>query len=156
MIGRYDGRYTGPVVNAMTEGVASDPSIYDIELPLTAAVNQNITEDLGFQTDTPYISFSYDIWGRWPYGLDNSILRQEDNIYNSMSTNSFLKVWVLSGYYDAATPFYGAKWVFDRVFLNDSLQDNLSFTIYPSGHMFYLDDASLARFRQDAEAWYAK
>jgi carboxypeptidase C (cathepsin A) len=33
---------------------------------------------------------------------------------------------------------------------------NLSFTHYPSGHMFYLDNASLEQFRQDAEAWYAK
>lgn len=156
MIGRYDGRYTGPVADGALDIGAYDPSSFDIDLPLTAAANQDITKDLGFQTDIPYVPFSWDVYGRWVYGLDNSFLSQEEIIYNSMAANSFLKVWVLSGYYDGATPFYGTEWVYNRVFLDDSRRDNLSFTHYPSGHMFYLDEASIDQFRQTAEVWYAE
>ena len=39
---------------------------------------------------------------------------------------------------------------------NEALQENLSFTYYPSGHMVYLDDDSLVQIRQDAESWFAR
>ena len=41
-----------------------------------------------------------------------------------------------------------------HLFLNSGLQDNLTFSYYPSGHMFYQHEPSLRQFRQDAEAWY--
>ena len=75
-------------------------------------------------------------------------------IYNAMSRNRFMKVWVLCGYYDLATPFGAAEWLFDHVFLNPEIRQNLSFTHYPSGHMIYMHEPSLAQFRQDAVSWY--
>ena len=71
-----------------------------------------------------------------------------------ISKNPFLKVWVLCGYYDAATPFYAAEYTFDHVFLNDDLRDNVSFTYYHSGHMIYMEKESFDKFRKDAEAWF--
>ena len=71
-----------------------------------------------------------------------------------MSKNPKMKVWVLCGYYDLATPFFAAEWTYNDLFLNSSLQDNLTFSYYPSGHMFYQHEPSLRQFRQDAEAWY--
>lgn len=59
-------------------------------------------------------------------------------------------------YYDAATPFFGAEWAYNHVFINDSLVDNLSFTYYPSGHMIYVDAGSLVQLHQDAEAWFGR
>ena len=44
----------------------------------------------------------------------------------------------------------------DYVFINDALQDNLSFTYYPSGHMVYVDADSLVQLHQDAEAWFGR
>ncbi len=75
-------------------------------------------------------------------------------IRDILSRNKFLKIWVLCGYYDAATPFFGSEWVYSHVFENEELKDNVSFTYYPAGHMFYLIDDCLAQFRQDAEAWF--
>ena len=68
--------------------------------------------------------------------------------------NNFLKIWVVCGYYDAATPFYSAEWTYNHVFLNDESKDNLQFTYYPSGHMFYVDKEAFDSFRSDAENWY--
>lgn len=44
----------------------------------------------------------------------------------------------------------------DYVFINDALQDNLSFTYYPSGHMIYVNADSLVQLHQDAEAWFGR
>ena len=49
-----------------------------------------------------------------------------------------MKIWVLCGYYDMATPFFAAEWVYDHVFLNKGYEKNLMFTYYPSGHMIYM------------------
>ena len=82
-------------------------------------------------------------------------MAQEDSIYKCMSSNRFLKVWVLCGYYDLATPFFGSEWVFSHIFLNPEQQDNLSFSYYPAGHMFYMLESCVERFHGEAEAWYA-
>ena len=155
MVGRYDGRYTGPVIGGSLDDSVSDPSGFDIDLPLYTALNQYILEDLGFQTDVPYIPLSHDVNERWDWEAVNAFLAQEDVVHDNMSSNSFLKVWVCCGYYDGATPFYGAEWFFNHLFLDEARQDNLSFSYFPAGHMFYLDQASHDQFRRDAETWYS-
>ncbi|MBR4182558.1 MAG: hypothetical protein IKQ56_01925 [Lachnospiraceae bacterium] len=154
MTGRLDGRFTGPVINGSIEDGESDPSGFDVDAPLAAASNQFIVDELNFNTDRPYIPLSLDVNKRWNFDKDNDILAQEEIINNCMAANSMLKVWVMCGYYDGATPFYGAEWVYNHVFLNDSRLDNLSFTYYPAGHMFYLDKDSFDQFRKDAEKFY--
>ena len=152
--GRLDGRFTGPQVGGNIDDGAGDPSSFDLNLPLVAMANQYFSEELGYHTDRPYINLSLDVNYKWIYGVDNSFLAQEDVIHDCMTKNSFLKVWVLCGYYDGATPFYGAEWVFDHVFLSEDQLDNLSFTYYPSGHMIYLDQTAFDQFRKDAENWF--
>ena len=156
MTGRYDGRFTGPVVEGSIDDGSSDPSTFDLDLPLQAAVFQYIIQDLGYQTDVQYVPASMDVNNTWGFDSDNAFFTQESIVYKSMSTNSLLKVWVICGYYDGATPFYGAETVYNHVYLDDTRLKNLSFSYYPAGHMFYLDKDSFNKFREDAEAWYQK
>ena len=76
---------------------------------------------------------------KFPEQQEGGSLCQEKTVYESVSKNPFLKVWVLCGYYDGATPFYGAEYAYNHVFLNDNLKDHVSFTYYPSGHMIYME-----------------
>lgn len=154
VIGRLDGRYTGPLRSGDIGGASSDPSSFDIDMPLAAAVNQHMVDDLNFETDEPYITLSDDVNMRWNFNSDNQYIAQEDIISDNMASNSHLKIWVLSSYYDGATPYYGTEWVFNHVFLDDSRKDNLTFSYYKSGHMFYLDPESFDQFREEAEEWY--
>ena len=99
---------------------------------------------------------STDINDSWTFPLDSwgGYLSQENIVSDCISENPFLKVWVLCGYYDGATPFYSAEYTFSHVFLNDDLKDNLSFTYYPCGHMIYMEKDAFDKFRKDAEAWF--
>ena len=151
MVGRYDSRYTGPETSG-----ENDPSDNGVDEAFLSAYLDYVSRTLGYKTDRPYYGFLDSIWSQWQYGLDNAYLSQEDMIRDIMSRNKFLKIWVLCGYYDMATPFFGSEWVYSHVFLNDELKDNLSFTYYPAGHMFYLLEDCLSQFRQDAEAWFSK
>ena len=154
MTGRLDGRFTGPVIDGSIEDGVSDPSGFDVDAPLIAAANQFMVDELGYKTDRPYKPLSIDINDRWTFNYDNRALAQEDIIKNIMASNSRLKIWVMCGYYDGATPFYASEWVYNHVFADESRLDNLSFTYYPAGHMFYLDEGSFDKFRKDAEAFY--
>ena len=154
MVGRLDARYTGPVTEGDLGAGDSDPSFAALGDLFGTAVNQYIGGELDYHTDLTYETMSGAVNASWSFGLDNQILLQEEDIYNAMSHNRFLKVWVLCGYYDLATPFGCAEYVYDHVFLNPETRQNLSFTYYPSGHMIYMHAPSLEQFRKDAEAWY--
>lgn len=154
MIGRIDSRYTGPVVDGSLGDGTSDPSSLGINEAFSGVFNQYVSQVLNYRTDQPYDVLSLDVNSAWSFGSDNRALAQEDMIRDCMSANEQMKVWVLCGRYDLATPFFAAEWVYSHLFLNDELQDNLSFTYYPSGHMFYLHEPSMVQFRKDAEAWY--
>ena len=155
VIGRVDGRYTGPLTSGDMGNGDADPSSAAMDGIYGAAVNQYINEELGFHTDMPYTTLSLSVNDAWTF-LQNmgSGFTQENILYETMSKNRFLKVWVLCGYYDLATPFYAAEWGFNHVFVNDDRETNLQFTYYPSGHMIYMHEPSLAQFRKDAEKWF--
>lgn len=156
MVGRYDGRYTGPVIDGSLEDGTSDPSSVGITEAFTGLYNDYVARVLNYKTDRPYVTLSLEVNVRWSFERDNAVLTQEDTIRNCLSSNQQMKIWVLCGYYDLATPFYAAEWVYSHTFVNDALRDNVSFTHYPAGHMFYLLDANVSRFREDAKAWYQK
>ncbi|MCR4655791.1 MAG: hypothetical protein K5770_06135 [Lachnospiraceae bacterium] len=154
VIGRYDGRITGPVTaGSITDGT-SDPSGFSAEIALFGSYQKYLTQELGFRTDRPFIPLSLEVNSEWSLVDYGGLISQEETVYNCMSKNPFLKIWVLCGYYDGATPFYSAEWVYNHVFVDDERENNLRFTYYPSGHMFYMEKSSFDKFRQDAEEWF--
>ena len=154
MVGRLDGRMTGPLTQGSIADGEADPSASIVDTAFGNTVNQYLAGELDYHTDLLYDCLGDAPNKAWKYNQDNRFLDQKETIYNIMSRNSFLKVWVLCGYYDLATPFFAAEWVYDHVFLNAENQDNLRFTYYPSGHMIYMYRPSLEQFRKDAEEWY--
>ncbi len=107
-----------------------------------------------YKFDIPY-AISTDLWKIWSYKEhENQYLQLEETLRKTMVRNKFMKVWVLNGYYDLATPFFAAEYVFSHLNLDQSLQKNLSMTYYKAGHMMYLHQASLEKFRADAEGFY--
>lgn len=153
-IGRIDGRYTGPVTEGDFGNTNADPSSAAMGSAFGMAVNQYISGELDYHSDLIYQTMSVEVNDAWKYELDNRLLVQEKDIYTAISQNKFLKIWVLCGYYDLATPFFAAEWVFDHVFLNPEDAGRVTFSHYPSGHMIYMHSPSLASFREEAMAWY--
>lgn len=153
-VGRIDGRMTGPVTQGSIGDGDADPSMGIIETAFGNTANSYLGGELDYHTDLIYRCSGEAPYRAWKYNVDNRTLDQKEIIYNLMSRNRFLKIWVLCGYYDLATPFFAAEWVYDHVFLNPESRENLRFTYYPSGHMIYMHHPSLEKFRNDAEEWY--
>lgn len=154
-VGRFDGRFLGIDRDAAGEQPEDDPSSYEITGTFAMALNDYLNRELGYETDLEYV-ISNELWKVWDYKEhQNQYLQLEETLRKTMVRNKFMKVWVLNGYYDMATPFFAAEYVFDHLQLDETLRNNLTMTYYEAGHMMYLHKKSLIKFRKDAEKFYA-
>ena len=156
VIGRIDSRYIGYDRDAAGEVPEDDPSSYDIQGVFAAVFNDYVNRELNYKSDISYI-ISSDLWAHWSYKeYENRFVQLEEMLRKTMIRNKFMKVWVLNGYYDLATPFFASEYVFSHLDLEPAYQKNIAMTYYESGHMIYLHEPSLRKFRKEAESFYAE
>ena len=105
---------------------------------------------LGFGEGRQYRLFAdIDHWdfSHKPPGTDGEALQASTNVMPdlamAMKTNPNLKVFVHGGYYDLATPYFAAEYEASHLPIPASLQQNISYAWYPSGHMVYAHEPSL-------------
>jgi carboxypeptidase C (cathepsin A) len=153
-IGRLDARYTGKDYDNAGETPDNDPSFYGIDAGYTAAVNSWVRDGLGFKSDRSYVTIGP--VGNWDWDLSDQ--GGEAKYYKSvapylskaMRENSGLRVFVGAGYYDFATPLFGAEYALSRTGFP---QDRIQFHYYEAGHMMYVHDESRAKLARDVRAF---
>jgi len=68
---------------------------------------------------------------------------------NAMTKDPNVKVLILNGYFDIATVFYGVEHTIDHLGLKKEIKDNIIMKYYEAGHMMYIHQPSLEKFRKD-------
>jgi carboxypeptidase C (cathepsin A) len=68
---------------------------------------------------------------------------------SAMIKNPYMKVLVMEGYYDLATPFLAAEYTIDHLNISPDLRKNISYETYEAGHMMYLQTKSLQKMHKD-------
>jgi carboxypeptidase C (cathepsin A) len=63
--------------------------------------------------------------------------------------NPYMKVLVMEGYYDLATPFAAANYTIDHLNLGPKYREGISFATYNAGHMVYVDRAEHDKMKKD-------
>ncbi len=152
-VGRLDGRFTGPDPNGLLDTPMFDPTGAQTGPPFTSVFNDYARRDLGYSTDMPYNVSAFRGGGgfaRWEWGSaiggfpdTATALRQ------AMTKNPYLRILVMEGYYDLATPYCAADYTFDHLDLPTDYRKNIGFATYESGHMVYLRTEALAKFKRD-------
>jgi carboxypeptidase C (cathepsin A) len=152
-VGRLDGRFTGPDPNGVLDTPFYDPTEAATMPPFTSVFNNYIRTELGYKTDMPYQVFPADEdlfektwdWGSGIGGFPDTAtaLRQ------AIVKNPYLKVLVMEGFYDLATPFYAADYTVDHLNLSPQYRKNISFATFAAGHMVYLPADGLKKMKSD-------
>ncbi|MEO7051043.1 MAG: peptidase S10 [Rhodanobacter sp.] len=148
--GRLDTRFSGPSLDPMGKASEYDPQSSAISSAYVAAFNDYVRSDLKFGQDRHYLLFAdtdhWDFSHKAP-GVQGEALQSSTNVMTdlamAMKTNPNLKVYVNGGYYDLATPFFAADYEDHHLPIPASLDGNISYSWYPSGHMVYAHEPSL-------------
>jgi carboxypeptidase C (cathepsin A) len=150
-VGRLDSRFTGIDVPLIADSSNSDPTIAAIRSPFTAAFNQYVRKELGYKTDEEYYLLGGGFKGSdWEWG---SAAEGFPNVAGSLrlafADNPYMKLYVASGYYDLATPYYATDYTLAHLGLEPSEKQRVTTGYYDAGHMMYLRDASQKQLHDD-------
>jgi carboxypeptidase C (cathepsin A) len=143
-MGRLDARFTGQDYDAAGEGEEYDPSWATYTGAYAAMWQDYVRKDLNWVTDGWYnVSGNVRPWDEGRPGQPAESLRA------AMTQERHLKLMVMCGYYDHATPFNGIEHTVSHMSLEPNIRKNVSFVYYETGHMVYIDKKAREKMRKD-------
>ncbi len=150
-IGRLDSRFTGPSRSAIAETASFDPSMSAIRPPYTAMFNQYVRSELGYKSDLEYYilggGFRFD---EWDWGIRNGGYPDTaQSLKDAFDKNPFMKLFIGSGYFDLATPYFATQYTLNHMSLDTTQHSRVTLGYYGAGHMMYIQDSSLAELKKD-------
>ena len=153
--GRLDTRFSGPAFDPLSEEAEYDPQSAAISSAYVSAFNDYVRRDLHYRTDQQYKpEIDIEDWDylHAPPG-SGMPLPQATNVMPDLEIalkyDPQLRVLLNAGYYDLATPFYAGVYEMQHLRIPQSLQDNISFAFYPTGHMVYVSESGLRQLHRN-------
>ncbi len=150
-IGRLDSRFTGTSRSAIAETASFDPSMSAIRPPYTAMFNQYVRSELGYKSDLEYYilggGFRFD---EWDWGVQRGGFPDTaQSLKDAFDKNPFMKLFIGSGYFDLATPYFATQYTLNHMSLDQAQHAKVTLGYYGAGHMMYIQDSSLAELKKD-------
>ena len=156
-VGRLDSRYKGINQDLLSQFADYDPQSSSISPAYISGFLNYFYSDLKVNKKLTYTvsagsrqGFKWD-WnhaGNLRWGTSAAINTGID-MASAMTKDPNLKVLILNGYYDIATVFYGVEHTIDHLGLPKPIKDNITMKYYEAGHMMYIHQASMEKFKKD-------
>jgi carboxypeptidase C (cathepsin A) len=152
--GRLDSRFSGPLLDLLTENAPGDPQSNSVTGAFTAAANAYLRGELKFDSPDRYLMGGGN-QGQWNWTRDGqrgwaTTTYVGDDLAQALVTNPHLRVEIENGYYDLATPFFATEYTVNHLEgLSPDLRDNITLKYYDAGHMMYLYEPALAELKQN-------
>jgi len=148
-LGRFDSRVAWDTTDPSSRVAGYDPSYSLVFGAFATAMLDYLGRDLGWEDHRTYEILT----GRvhpWEWNSSNRIVNVGDRLSRAMRDNPRLRVLVMAGRTDLATPPDGMMHSMRHLpGLTATAADNLEYVEYESGHMFYLNPPDLEKMRKD-------
>jgi len=153
-VGRLDSRFKGIDESGTSETPDFDPSMAAIRPPYTAMFNQYVRSELGYKTDLTYYILGGGI-GAWEWGSAREGFPDVSSALRSaFAKNPDMKLFVASGHFDLATPYFATAYTLDHLDLDPTERARVTTHEYEAGHMMYIHSGELAKLKRDVSAFY--
>jgi len=155
-IGRVDSRFSGNMINRVGESQSYDPMTTSIGPGYLAAFMDYYQNDLGVEDVGNYTVFG-DVFGAWDWshaqpdlqGFKLPMPNTSIDLAMAMKQNPSMRVLVQQGYYDLATPHLATEYYINHMDLPDELRQNIELVYYEAGHMMYVHEPSMIKYKAD-------
>ena len=158
-VGRLDARFLGTSFDMLGEHAEFDPQASAIGPAFTAAFLDYYHRELKVSTDRTYV-IDAPVWKEWDNKhkvgheeMPQPIANTCPDLAHAMGTNPDLRVLVLQGLYDLATPTLATEYQVSHLALPAELRSHIEIKTYEAGHMMYLHELSLRQFKADVAAF---
>ncbi|MDF3810599.1 peptidase S10 [Rhodopseudomonas sp. BAL398] len=150
--GRYDASQLGfdPYPDSSSADFG-DPSSDPLIAPLTSAAVILTRDRLNWRPSGSYHLLNGEVAQAWNFGRGNNPVESTSQLREILALDPNLKVLVMHGLFDLATPYFGSQIILDQLPTYGS-RDRVALKVYPGGHMFYARDAARQALRGEAEA----
>ncbi len=165
--GRLDTRYEGPDYNRLSEEAEYDPQSNAVSAAYTTAINHYMRTELKYGENQTYkpslyseagpLGFQWDLRHQSPGGPPAPDAESGTNVIPDLATamkaNPKMKVLLAGGRFDLATPYFEGIYEMHHLPIPNSLQANISYHYYESGHMVYVNESVLKQFHDDVASF---
>ncbi len=149
VIGRFDARVAWDTTDKSSPYPDYDPSYSLAYGAFSTAMMDYMGRDLGWKEDRPYEVLTGKVQP-WSWDAQNSVVNVGDRLATAMRDNPHLRVLVMGGRTDLATPPEGVEHSLRHLGdLTKTARGNITTTYYDGGHMFYLNPPDLVKTRAD-------
>jgi carboxypeptidase C (cathepsin A) len=149
VLGRFDARVAWDTSDKSAELPEYDPSYSLAYGAFSTAMLDYLGRDLGYKEDQPYEILTGKVQP-WRWNSSNKMVNLSDRLASAIRDNPHLRVLVMGGRTDLATPPAGvAHSVRHMLNLPESARKNITTTFFDGGHMFYLNPPDLVKCRTD-------
>lgn len=148
VIGRFDARVAWDLTDPVSSSAEYDPSYSLAYQAFSTAMLTYLGDELGWKEDQPYEILTN--VSPWNYGADNRIVNLTTSLATALRDNPKLKVLVMGAHTDLATPPEGVSYSLRQLTgMSPALLQQVKYTYYDAGHMFYTNPADLKKSRKD-------
>jgi carboxypeptidase C (cathepsin A) len=157
-VGRLDGRYVGVTWDPLQKETDYDPQSAAISAAFAATFLDYYHEELKFGQGVSYRPTFFTIGDKWRWTHktalgDQFTVNTGVDLAEALIKDPSLKVLVLSGYYDLATPFSATEYVMKHLGVPPAVSARVSMKYYEAGHMMYVHPPSAAKMKRDIDAF---
>jgi carboxypeptidase C (cathepsin A) len=157
-VGRLDGRFTGPTSDPLAKETDYDPQASAISAAYAAAFLDYYHGELRFGQGETYRTTNYDIGSKWKWTHrteqgEQPIVNSGVDLADALIKDPNLRVLVLNGYYDLATPFSATEYVMMHLGVPRDVAGHVQLRYYEAGHMMYVHPPSITKMKRDLAAF---